>query len=97
MRAQLDEVAEAGSQARWSLLMSLEEYAGSALARAHTSFSLEVAESTGVEGPLFDPTSMGEALTRFLLGADDHPGKVPQILDWLATPTACARSTPGGT
>ncbi|GAB2734341.1 hypothetical protein [Nocardioides pakistanensis] len=91
---ELERLVEEGRSARWSAMLYLEPYIESALHRAHASVAHELSVASGEPQKLLDETKLASIRDRMLLGDEDHPGKIAQLLDRCLKPTTFAKVEP---
>jgi hypothetical protein len=77
----LERLVADGAQARWETLLWLEPHLDQALHRAHASVASELAEHWGSRRALLDDTKLRAIADVMLLGDEDQPGKVAQMLE----------------
>lgn len=78
--SRLEALVMAGKTARWSCIAYLEQHVVTAVQRAHHSVVQELETLVPVTAVL-DPTKLETVADHMLLGDDDHPGKVSQLID----------------
>lgn len=90
----LQAMAEAGKQALWEVLQSIEPKLRKELYKAHAHVSHEIAETTGAFQPMLDEISIDEIQDLMMFGEDTKPGSVFRLIELCLAPECFLRVDP---
>lgn len=77
----LQALVVAGATSRWEALSYLEPYTRRALTLAHSNVANELSIQWGTHRAVLDETKLESIASQMLLGDEEHPGKVTQMLE----------------
>lgn len=90
----LQRLVEEGNSARWEALLWLEPYVDRALRLAHANVANELSVQWGTHRTLLDETKLKAIADQMLLGDENHPGKVAQMMERCLKPDTFRRVEP---